>query len=457
MGKERYSQSGANPERDNQGSMMNAKQIVRVLIVVLAALALTALVAAAQDAPAAPQKTLPAVYGRGESAAPAANVNESEPNNSFGTADYIEWNDLGGPVDIMAGTINPAGDVDYFIFEDIGSYGNFYVVDVDASAYGSPLDAYMCAYDHDGNELACNDDSDGLDSLLVVPPVDEDGVFYITVQELNHPNEGGNDYSYRLSVYVPLLLSATAKGSVRGVAFQAADILAFADFGGGNEKWMLFFDASDIGITKNTNSFHLFNDYPAESVRAAMAFAANQVITDVNGNKYTATPYDVIQFNATRWGPSTSGSFSPSMILDGSTAGLTTSGEKIDAISRYSGNWLSISTTGAVAVPSVSGGILKGRDEDMVEINLSTRKWSMLFDGSTVPGLGVEDVTAAGSVRTTPFDNTLLVIQGNGVVDGTTLSQKGVYMYWSEDPMWSELIFHGPVHGFNYNIDGLDY
>ena len=427
---------------------MNRKYLFRVTLISLLLVAITVMAVAAQDMPTAPQKAQPAIAERGESASPAANVNESEPNNSFATADYIEANHWRNPeyLDVMAGMISPAGDIDYYKFEDEAGYTSFYVADIDAASNGSPMDAYICAYDHTGLELGCNDDSDGLDSLLIVPYEDEDGVFYIKVQELNHGNEGGNDYTYTLSVYSPLLISAATNGTVNGVPFQAADILAFNGL-----KWMLFFDASDVWVSANVTSFN------HNLMKLALSFAKNQVVTGENLQQYTATPYDVVGFNATQWGPATHGAFENVLLFDGSNYGLSAASEKIDALGPRS--WFSsemvLSTTGAAAVPKAGGGILKGRDEDLLVPNTATGQWTMAFDGSLLPGLGTEDVTATSWLPCF-CDNTMLVIQGTGTVMGTKLTQKDVYLYDVEFPEWSYRIFRGPEHGFNYNIDGLD-
>ena len=108
-------------------------------------------------------------------------------------------------------------------------------------------------------------------------------------------------------------------------------------------------------------------------------------------------------------------------------------------------------------MPKVGGGTLKGRDEDLLVLNSATGQWTMAFNGSLIPGLGTEDVTA--SAWDPCFcENLLLVIQGTSVVNGIRLTQKDiVYLEYSGSNLtWSERRFHGPDHGFNYNIDGLD-
>lgn len=415
---------------------MNAKQIARVVFVVLAALALTALVAAAQDAPTAPQKALPPVYERGESASPAANVNESEPNNTFGTADMI------GLFDVVSGKIGVAGDSDYYHFYEDYMPGYTTLIDIDAQINGSPLDAYICVYDENFVELACNDDSDALDSMIYISFPDPEDTwiidFYVRVQELNHGNEGGNDYTYTLSNSHPYFVSPVANGTVNGLAFQKGDILARNDYNDGSTKWILFFDASDVGITQNTNSIDVTPG------GAAMVFQRNQVIPGLG----TVTPYDVVWFHATRWGASTYGFFDDTLLLDGSAVGLSAASEKIDALIGSN----VISTTGAAAVPAAGGGTLKARDEDLISLNTSTGKWSMYFDGSTVTGLGTEDITAAERASDSVDPWLDFVIQGTGNVNGFPVNQKDIVQCYDFWPPWTE-----PSLELPFTVDAISF
>ncbi len=415
---------------------MNAKHIFRVAIVVLAALALTALVAAAQEP--SPGKQLPLSGEKGESIALTATVTESEPNDTLATADPVE-----GP-GAVSGTIGVAGDTDFFHFA-IDSTATYQIlIDIDAQSAGSALDAVICYYDQDRVVIACNDDSDRLDSLLYVwtddPDDDFDQEFYVEVREYNDPNEGGNAYTYTLSVYYAYFLSATTAGKAGGVAFAPGDILAR-----GGDKWLMMLDMSDLGITANTNSFDISPD------GAYLAFPKNVTITGQNGSRYTATPWDVVHFNAAQWGPATAGNFDNQLYFDGSTKGLSAASEKIDAIAA-AGPWmLEISTIGAAAVPAWNGGTLAGRDEDILHVSLPAGTWDMEYDGSTIPGLANEDIVAAytGSVNAVYWLD--FVILGTGVIDGHAVNQKDKLVYVDGDGMdWPAIRY------FNYNLDAID-
>ena len=116
-----------------------------------------------------------------------------ESNDTPGQATPISYGATLSDPDIC-----PAGDVDYYAFA--GSAGDTIVADVDAQASGSTLDSYLYLYNTDGvTELAHNDDYDGLDSRIayVLPA---DGTYYLMVREYNHPNEGGPDYFYAISL-----------------------------------------------------------------------------------------------------------------------------------------------------------------------------------------------------------------------------------------------------------------
>ena len=66
------------------------------------------------------------------------------------------------------------------------------------------------------------------------------------------------------------------------------------------------------------------------------------------------TPQDVVRFDATSLGSTTTGAFS--MYFDGSDVGLDTTAEKIDSVSLLPDGRVLISTTGNPAVAGVTGG-----------------------------------------------------------------------------------------------------
>lgn len=427
---------------------MNRNRWMRVIVIVLLALALTALVAAAQDAPA-PGKQAPASLESGESPSPAAAFHESEPNNSFDTATPLP---LHTPV---AGRINPRADWDYYVIDATDT--SRLIFDIDAWSNGSPMDSVLCVYGHDLVEIACDDDNDGRDSMLFLPNYDEEDRYYLMVRQYGDGDLYGPDYTYTLSVYAPLFISATTGGKVAGLPFAAADILSFAQMTDGADKWMLFFDASDKQITRNVNSF-AFYPYDFRTMSMTLGFQGNQALTDYNSNLFTATPYDLAGFYPYRYGPTTKGVFEGYM-LKGDWNSLYTPGEKIDAVSQTDEYHLAISTTGNATVFQRNGDPVSARDEDM----LAFAKWFvdpdghfwMAFDGSTVPGLAVEDVVGASWKESTGYDYWALVISGSGRVGGRRFNQKDIFLV-DADSLEVTPLFHGPDHGFDYLIDGID-
>ena len=173
-----------------------------------------------------------------QTTSPPPNKSESEFNGNFISANRI---DVG---DVISGKIGNNKDQDFFLLDNFLSGSS--LIDIDARVNGSQLDAVVCLYDHKKTEIACNDDSDGLDSLIYFGGGLGPG--YIRVRDFNYPNEGGNDYYYTLSVSDPLLISASTNGSIEDMPFKQADILAWQKFNNGSEKWSMFFDASDMGI-----------------------------------------------------------------------------------------------------------------------------------------------------------------------------------------------------------------
>jgi hypothetical protein len=205
------------------------------------------------------------------------------------------------------------------------------------------------------------------------------------IQALSYPEcgEGGGGELSGID------LSTKLAGAAGGLSFQPADIIHYDSAGG---TWSMLFDASDVGLSKNLAAFYRQDRGDAPDL-FYLAFAAKQAIPGLG----TALPNDVVIFTPTQLGETTAGSFA--WYLDGSDVGLTTQGERIDALGM-AGNRLLISTTGAGSVPRPGGGRINFADEDVIAFTptssgaATTGTWSAYFDGSTVPGLAAENVTA---------------------------------------------------------------
>jgi predicted outer membrane repeat protein len=173
--------------------------------------------------------------------------------------------------------------------------------------------------------------------------------------------------------YNPLLLSFTGNQTIGGVAVADEDIVAFD-----GKNWSLYFDGSDVGVAGS--------DLVAFTILYSNTFLMS-FSSDVTVHGITATPQDVLRFEATSLGDTTSGNWS--LYFDGSDVGLDTTSEKIDSLTEISGGHLLISTTGNVSVP----GLTTGRDEDVLAFtpyslgDMTSGTWWIYFDGSDV-GLG---------------------------------------------------------------------
>ena len=422
---------------------MKTKRILRWGIVLFLLAALPGLtVALAQDEQPPAKQPLPPVTEPGESAALPPTSSEYEPNNTLGTA-----NNLGFNTGAISGKIDYPGDVDYFTFSINNSVNALF--DIDAVSMESWLDSVVCLLDASGTELACNDDADTLDSMVFSNIGYENSGwqdYYVRVTDYGNYH-GGDNHFYELLGSNPLLVSATVNGTVAGVPFKSGDILAHSDLWYDVQKWVMFFDASDVGITKNLSNFDLDG-----SRNLLIGFAVNQPLPGLG----TVTPWDIVRFTPTRYGPTTEGVFS--WYEKGKDNGLTTTGEKIDAIigdiGLHSYAWCYghvISTTGTAKF-----GTQTYQDDDL--LCGEGVGYGEFTNGAEVPGLAVEDVIAADYEDNGDDELVYLTILGTGRVSGYPVNQKDIfaitYLYPS---IWQRLVWHGPDWGWNFNIDAFEY
>ena len=116
-----------------------------------------------------------------------AGVLEQEPNNSREEAT------AGAVPGAFDGVISEEHDVDFYAFD--GKKGQAFRVQVFARTLGSPLDSVLRVFAPGGNQIAANDDSAGVDSVVDVT-LPEDGRFVLAVRD--HLNNGGETYAYRV-------------------------------------------------------------------------------------------------------------------------------------------------------------------------------------------------------------------------------------------------------------------
>ena len=419
-----------------------------IVLFLLAALpGMTAVMAQGQEP--AGKAPLPATMELSESPTPlAANLNESEPNNNTAAADVMALQD------VMAGAIGAVGDVDYFKFQVAGGAQQV-LINLDASSIGSPLDTVVTLYQSNGNLIGSNDDTDTLDSLYyyyLLP-----GWYYIKVEDFGN-NSGGANYVYNLMVSRIILISAHPANlgtqNIQGISFQAGDILAQTSGGTGDViRWVMFLDVSDLGTTKNIDKIATMSN----SQDILIGFSVNVTLP---GTTIITKPQDIIRFQPGKYGGLTQGTMTRYLI--GANNGLTTTGEKLDAIGGWAGGQYGgmactgypVSTVGAASVNKLGGGLLKPADEDIF-CRQDPGVFQMFFDNSGIAGLAAEDVIA--------FDYSddlfagYYVIQGTGVIAGHAVNQKQIFSLWpGNPPTWRNLSWNGPDRGWIWNIDAID-
>jgi hypothetical protein len=173
-------------------------------------------------------------------------------------------------------------------------------------------------------------------------------------------------------------------GMVGGVAYMDEDIIVNTL---GTSDWAMYFDGSDVGITKNLTDFTFTTDGCM-----LMTFNGNQNVPGVGLVK----PQDLVKFCATQTGTTTAGSFT--MYFDGSDVGLDASSEVIDAVEVLPGGDLVISTKDKFSIPQLPAPPLKGQKNDLLRFHgtsygpTTTGSWSLYFNNTQVVGLKKENI-----------------------------------------------------------------
>lgn len=247
-----------------------------------------------------------------------------------------------------------------------------------------------------------------------------------------------------------LYVSPATAGTVGGVAATPQDILYRNGTAG---TWAMYFDGSDVGVTKPIAAFARLADGSL-----LLALKAGQSLPNGVG---AVTSWDVVRFVPTSTGNSTAGTFS--WYIDGSDVGLTTTGEKIDALDVLTNGRVVVSTTGGLSVPKQGGGTLSGQDEDAIAFvptqlgATTTGSWVAYFDGTAIPGMGVEDLTGIAVDEAT--GNRYITILGAYTVGGVSgngkevlkLAPSGAPGGYTVSQLWQ-----GPANGFNLVPSGVE-
>lgn len=326
----------------------------------------------------------------------------SEPNDSMATAVSVQ------PTQTVQGVFDYPCDNDWYVFQ--GRAGDVFPIIYSTPQFWDEPPYYV--FDAGGNRM---------DGINVLPA---DGTYYL---EMLGSWSDGHDFAclegdYTVTFGYPMWVSADVDGLGGNTAIKQQDIAMRANAAG---KWQLVFDASDVGITQDLVGMERLDDGSI-----LMSLAASQTLPGLG----KVMPQDIIRFIPSSLGPTTTGTFE--WYLDGSDVGLTTTGEKIDAIFiRGSDDQLVISLAGGGSVPRQSGGTLTVADEDLINfvpVSLganSAGKWRYALDGSTVPGMAVEDVNSAAALNLwgpSRFDRTMISFTDSFNVNGVSGGPKDV-------------------------------
>ena len=158
---------------------------------------------------------------------------ETEPNNSLTNANPINL-----PV-VVNGRINGEKDTDHFKFKV--EKDQTFIFEVEASRFGSLLDAVLYLTDAKGKVIQQNDDAVGADARIE-QRFAEAGEYWIKIRDLLE--RGGEDFSYRLAVRQPKpdfsvnFYPDTPLISRGGHAVVGVEVQRQAGFGGAVEAWL---------------------------------------------------------------------------------------------------------------------------------------------------------------------------------------------------------------------------
>ncbi|MFC2094016.1 T9SS type A sorting domain-containing protein [Bacteroidota bacterium] len=241
-------------------------------------------------------------------------------------------------------------------------------------------------------------------------------------------------------------VNSSTSGSVGGVNFTDADILAFDPT---NDTWSMFFDGSDVGITTEINGFLIL---PNGDI--LLTFNGSQTVTGAG----IAGASDIVKFIPTSTGPNTVGSFGFALYFDGSDVGLSDASENIDAIGLSPDGNLIISTNGVFSAVGLSGD-----GEDLSEFtgtlgSTTSGIFSLYFDGSEV-GLAGENIEGSWI---DPAAGDIYITVGNAfIMEGICGDESDIYSFSPTVPGVNtegtfNLVWDGSANDFaGQNINGL--
>lgn len=285
---------------------------------------------------------------------------------------------------------------------------------------------------------------------------------------------------YKFTVSTPVLVSAAAKGltaggDVAGIHFYAEDILANMQLAGGQEQWVMLFDGSDVGVTRNVS-----NIAAGKFGQMMLSLGNGQELPELGA----VTASDIVVFDVGTldvvggrggFGPNTVGEFRQGLV--GAEHDLTTPGETLDAIDGWVNGTdrcygFPMSTAKVATVTGWLGEMQQDNNDVFCkvydELAGGFRPYDWFFDvrgqhsapaseprPGKVPGLPKENVV--GMAYDDADDVMYLTIAGTGSVWGNAVTQQDIFAINYPDYTWGGIAWHGPDHGWNYAIDAFDW
>jgi hypothetical protein len=266
------------------------------------------------------------------------------------------------------------------------------------------------------------------------------GGYSIAVHELNSCTaQSDNPRFYHLTLQIVGPYVSSDKDGLGGTGGRKQQDLLIRDYHyhpDGKISWELVFDASRVGITQDVTAAEFL---PNGTLLLALGGA--QKVPGLG----KVQPQDIIRFVPENLGEYTAGTFQ--WYVDGSDVGLSGATEKIDAIMLSStdltGYQVVISTTGNGSAPKAGGGTLNFLDEDLIALQATqlgattVGQWQMFVDGSTVPGMGAENLSGATLIRTPAWRQLrgalMMIMFDNYMIDGVAGGPKDVLHAWMDD------------------------
>ncbi len=360
-----------------------------------------------------------------------------EPNDSMEQATPIQFGDTVEAMIDFHHEVEWYEDVDFYRFS--GQAGERILVKLTGPL---SLDSILELWDANGNTLA-----EGVirsDGLQLDYPLPSSGEYYLVIKPLMSMSANAGPYALSLNkglISEAVIVSANREHNVGDMQYARGDII-----GRGNDVWKIMFDASSLVLTASTD-VHAFTFLDDGSI--LMVFDRGVALPGLSG---IARPWDIVRFTPEEAGDYSAGSFS--WHFDGSDVGLTSTGEKIDALDEVNGE-LYISTLGRFS-ETQEGVKLIAEDEDILkftptEIGRNTSgTWELFLDGSALePSLEAEDMQSLW------LDEALqphFSLTNSFDCSGTPVNQKDVLTY---DTTGCRLVWHGPDQEFYSAIDGL--